>query len=149
MNNQNGSTPASMDRLASGTAMISKSIISDQIREYDGLLTETGDPQIICRNDGYVAGANSEACRLLGLTVEQTKNLSFCLWHCFTQASGQRLAELITRPGLASNQISNITLLTEGRINTTVDVQVLPIGGNFALITLCDTHQRWLEEIGR
>lgn len=149
MNNQNGRLPAAMERLAGKAINENKSIISESIRAFDGVLVETRDPQVICRSDGYVAGANSEACRLLGLTREQVNNLSFCIWPCFTKNSRKKLARLLDNSENNSEHIANVTLMTEGRINTTVDIQVLCLGGDFALLTLSDAHQRWLEEIGK
>jgi hypothetical protein len=149
VNNQNGRLPVAMERLTGDATNSNKSIISESIRAFEGVLTETGDPQVICRSDGYIAGANSEACRLLGLTREQVNNLTFCIWRCFTQASRKKLIEIFSNPETNSNPLTCITLLTEGCINTTVDIHVLCLGGDLALLTLSDTHQRWLEEIGK
>ena len=109
------------------------------------LFQESEEAQLICRVDGTVTEFNHCAAEWLNLRGPQP-NVTGALQPALTPITLTRLFGFLSQEAAAPATISSVTLLGGAQLGMIADLQITPLGGGSALLTIKDATRRWRME---
>ena len=110
-------------------------------RWWKTLFEASEDAQVVCRTDGVVEQINPRAARLLKLQPE-TANGSFCLFTALSSPADQKLRTALGSVPERAGAIHSVTTLVDRAPRTLVDLEIVPLGDGYTLVTFRDASRR-------
>src|SRR5579862_5268923 len=104
------------------------------------LFEASSDGQMVCRDDGIVEQINPRAARLFNLNPARDEG-SFSIFKILSSPADKKL-EVVWQRGLKRPDTLHSVTLKTGDTHSLVDLELMPLGGGFTLLTFKEASRR-------
>ena len=114
--------------------------------EYSGrwwkhLFEASADAQVVCRSDSTVEQINPKAARLFHLDPARDEG-AFSVYKILSQPAVEKLAEIWQRGLTRAVNIHSVRIPRAGGLHSLVDLELVPLGEGFTLLTFKEASHR-------
>jgi two-component system cell cycle sensor histidine kinase/response regulator CckA len=110
-------------------------------RWWKHLFEASADAQVVCRNDGIVEQINAKAARLFHLEPARDEG-SFSIFKILSEPAIEKLTAIWQRGLERAGNIHSVSIPRAGGLHSFVDLELVPLGDNFTLLTFKEASHR-------
>ena len=110
-------------------------------RWWKHLFEASADAQVVCRSDGIVEQINPKAARLFHLDPALDDGV-FSVYKILSQPAIEKLEEIWQRGLTRTGNIHSVRIPRAGGLHSLVDLELVPLGDGFTLLTFKEASHR-------
>ena len=108
---------------------------------WESLFNASEDAQMVCRADGIAQRINPKAARQFKLNPETDEGV-LSVFNVLSSPASLKLGRILKLRSLRADMLHSVNVLRDGSPYLLIDLDIVPLGGDFTLVTFKDSGRR-------